>query len=88
MAAMMKWLAAALAVMLPLAALAQGGDADYCKALITKYETYANKASRGRDVESVDGNLAIMQCQAGNPAGIPVLEQKLKNAKIDLPARQ
>ena len=56
--------------------------------MITKYETYANKASRGRDVESVDGNLAIQQCQAGNPAGIPVLEQKLKNAKIDLPARQ
>ena len=82
-----KWLVPTLILLLS-TTTAHANDAAYCKALIAKYETYGNKASRGRDVESVDGNLAIAQCQAGNPAGIPVLEQKLKNAKIDLPARQ
>ena len=87
MMATMKWLVPTLAVLV-WATAAHASDATYCKALIAKYETYASRASRGRDVGSVDGTLAIEQCQAGNPAGIPVLEQKLRNAKIDLPARE
>jgi len=83
---MTKWLVLTLAMGLA-TTTAHASDADYCKALIAQYETYVNKASRGRDVGSPDGAIAIEQCRAGNPAGIPVLEQKLKNARIDLPPR-
>jgi hypothetical protein len=82
--------AMALAVCSPLAALAQGGDAAYCKALSEKYETYLANMTTGRSPQpdSVDGRVALEQCKAGNTAAaIPVLEQKLRNAKIDLPPR-
>ncbi len=37
---------------------------------------------------TIDGTVAIEQCKAGNTAaGIPVLERKLREAKVDLPAR-
>ena len=37
---------------------------------------------------TIDGSVAIEQCKAGNTAsGIPVLEQKLRDAKVDLPPR-
>ncbi len=87
MIATMKRLALAFAVLLSITT-AHANDAAYYKALTTKYETFVNKASRGQNVGSLDGGLAIEQCQAGNPAGIPVLEQKLRNARIDLPARE
>ena len=36
----------------------------------------------------VDGRVAVEQCKTGNAvAAIPVLEQKLRNAKIALPPR-
>ena len=31
--------------------------------------------------------MALDQCKNGNTAGIPVLEQKLRDLKIDLPPR-
>jgi len=83
-------LAMVLVACAPLAALAQGGDAAYCKALSEKYETYLANMTNGRSPQpdSVDGRVAMEQCKAGNTvAGIPVLEQKLRNAKIDLPPR-
>ncbi len=85
-----RLLAMALAACSPLAAVAQGGDAAYCKALSEKYETYLANMSIGRSPQpdSVDGRVALEQCKAGNTvASIPVLEQKLRNAKIDLPPR-
>ena len=79
----------ALAACSPLAALAQSGDATYCKALAEKYETYLNNMTSGKSPkqDSVDGRVALEQCKKGNAAGIPTLEQKLRNAKLDLPPR-
>jgi hypothetical protein len=79
----------ALAACSPLAALAQSGDAAYCKALSEKYETYLNNMTSGKSPQqdSVDGRVALEQCKKGNAAGIPTLEQKLRNAKLDLPPR-
>jgi hypothetical protein len=90
MTARIRLLAVALAACAPLAALAQSGDAAYCKALSEKYETYLANMTTGRSPQpdSVDGRVAMEQCKAGNAvASIPVLEQKLRKAKIDLPPR-
>ncbi len=93
------WLLPAATILMPLAASAQMSDAAYCKALsdaayckalMQKYEVYIFTTSVGRSpgVGTVDGSVAIEQCKAGNTAtGIPVLEKKLRNARIDLPSR-
>jgi hypothetical protein len=75
---------------LPLSSMAQSPDAAYCSALIQKYHRYVIKiyGSHSPNTGSLDGNVAVEQCRAGNTAaGIPVLEQKLRNAKVELPAR-
>ena len=84
-----NWLVAALAGLLPFGASAQTSDADYCKALTQKYETYVSNMSVGRSAGSgtIDASVAISQCRDGNTAGIPVLEKKLRDARIDLPPR-
>jgi len=70
---------------------AQMSDADYCRALTQKYEAYvsgATSVSSAHLLNTVDVNVAVAQCEAGNTAsGIPVLERKLRDARIDLPAR-
>lgn len=81
-----------LAVVVPAVASAQGkmSDADYCKALGDKYKTYVSNMQSGRSPmpEPADVQVAVDNCKSGNTAaGIPVLEQRLKNAKIDLPPR-
>ena len=86
----LHWLGPAAAVLMPFGALAQTSDADYCKALTQKYETYISSKTTGRTPGqgTVDGSVAIEQCKAGNTAsGIPVLEHKLRDARIDLPSR-
>ncbi len=86
----MMCLATAIAALSAGTAQAQGNDASYCNALAQKYETYVANMSYGRSPmpESPDIKIAIDQCNKGNTAaGIPVLEQKLRNAKIDLPPR-
>jgi hypothetical protein len=84
-----NWPAAAVAALLPFGAFAQTSDADYCKALTQKYETYVSNMSVGRSAGSgtIDASVAISQCRDGNTAGIPVLEKKLRDARIDLPPR-
>ena len=85
-----NWLLPAAVVLMPLAASAQMNDAAYCKALTQKHEIYISNMSVGRSpgAGTVDGNVAIEQCKAGNTAaGIPILEKKLRDARIDLPAR-
>ena len=83
-----KSIAAMMLASWPLVAAAQTNDAAYCKALAQKYETYLATMASGRMPESADGRVAIDQCSSSNPAaGIPVLEQKLRNARIDLPPR-
>jgi hypothetical protein len=81
---------AAAVFLSPALVCAQAGDAAYCKALSEKYETYLANMTTGRSPQpdSVDGRVAMEQCKAGNTvAAIPILEQKLRNAKIDLPPR-
>jgi len=82
-------LLACAAPLIPTAASAQMNDADYCKALSDKYLTYvADINSAMPHPAPVDAQAAIEQCKAGNAAAaIPVLEQKLRNARIDLPKR-
>jgi hypothetical protein len=85
-----NWLMPAAAVLLSSGASAQANDADYCKALTQKYETYISNMSVGHSAGpgSIDASVAIAQCRDGNTAaGIPVLERKLRDARIDLPPR-
>lgn len=77
-----------LAASLPVAAVAQSDDAAYCDALIQQYNRYVIKVGSHPNTGSVDGQVAVAQCRAGNTAaGIPVLEQKLRNAGVELPRR-
>jgi hypothetical protein len=83
-------LTAGLTLALAAPALAQGNDAAYCKALVGKYQEYVAGMGSGRHGDSdqnASAKIAIDKCNAGDPAGIPVLEQQLKNAKITLPQR-
>jgi hypothetical protein len=75
-------LSASVALALPVAALAQSTDAQYCQKLADLYRT-TNK-------ENMDASApeAMNQCKQGNTAaGIPVLEKLLKESKVTLPAR-
>jgi hypothetical protein len=60
-------------------------DQDYCHSLVT---AYSQGYARGSLPVGNETAVAIAQCQEGNakPA-IPVLEQKLRDADIPLPAR-
>lgn len=84
-----RCLAALLAVSLPAAALAQADDAAYCRALTLQFQRYVVKTgSHSPNTGGLDGNVAVEQCRAGNTAaGIPVLEKKLRDAGVALPAR-
>jgi len=87
---MTKQLTAILALALPFAASTAFGadDVAYCHALVAKYQAYIVKDSGHMPNHgTADGNLAAAQCAASNAAGIPVLEQKLRDAKIELPNR-
>lgn len=84
----LKWLIASLAVSMPLSAFAQSSDVAYCQALAAKYrQFYVTDGGHYRDNGPIDGNVAADQCNAGNTAGIPVLEQKLRDAKVPVPVR-
>ena len=74
---------------LPFGASGQSGDAAYCAALIQQYQKFLTKTSgHNPDPGTVDGSVAVDQCKSGNAsAGIPVLERKLRDARIDLPNR-
>ena len=80
---------AALVALAPAAAFAEMPDADYCSALGQKYQTYVANSSNDRTPRpaTAEAQHAIDQCKTNSAAAIPVLEQKLKDAKIDLPKR-
>jgi hypothetical protein len=85
-----SYLPMSVALLVPTVAFAQMSDGDYCRALTKAYQTYVTTIQRGHGPEQtpIDAQNAMDQCQAGNTtAGIPVLEQKLRNAKIELPRR-
>ena len=85
----MKLLIPSLLLILPIAASAAPGDAAYCKALVATYESLVMKrgVARGGVESGLETSVALDQCKNGNPAGIPVLEQKLRDLRIDLPPR-
>ena len=82
-------LAVLLAGALAVPAAAQSADAAYCGTLVQLYYRYVIKInSQSPNTGSLDGNVAVEQCRAGNTAaGIPVLEHKLRSNGISLPAR-
>jgi len=85
-------LALATSLALPAIAAAQDSRADiaYCAALSDKYVRYVG---HGEDTPratvlrgSLDAQVAVASCRRGDTAAaIPVLEQALTKAKIDLP---
>lgn len=85
----MKLTIALLILLLPAVASAALDDVAYCKALAGTYENLLMKrgAGRGGIQNGLETSVALDQCKNGNPAGIPVLEQKLRDLKIDLPSR-
>jgi len=89
MIASIKWVMPVIAIAFPLTAFAQSNDADYCKALADKYEAFLiNMNGHSNNEGGLDGSVAVSQCREGNPAeAIPVLEQKLNEARIPLPRR-
>jgi hypothetical protein len=84
-----KWIVPVLGLALALGGTAQADDASYCKALAREYQRYVVKIDSGHTVQrgSTNASVALAQCQSGNPAGIPVLERELRNAKVELPSR-
>jgi hypothetical protein len=76
---------------LPFAAAAQSNDAQYCSALIAKYQAYLGGSASGKHGgldQDATAKMAIDKCKAGDTStGIPILEGKLKDAKIELPSR-
>ena len=88
MNASLKSLAAVALFSLPAAAFAQSSDAQYCKALVDKYEQYLDMSSkRGQQPQGLDARAAVEKCKAGDPSGIPDIEKALKAAQYDLPPR-
>lgn len=63
---------------------------EYCDQLVSLYQRYLAGNQLGYRT-SVDADLAsqvaVSQCQQGDPAGIPVLERKLTNNGFTLPRR-
>jgi len=85
-----SYLVVPAALMLPAIAFAQMSDADYCNALAQRYQTYVSNTETSRSPASPSAEIqnAIAQCKAGNTAaGIPVLERKLRDVKVELPKR-
>jgi hypothetical protein len=61
-------------------------DAAYCRSLVKAYSMGGN--ARGSLPVGNATAVAIGQCQEGNPGpAIPVLEQKLRDNNIAVPAR-
>jgi hypothetical protein len=83
----MRW-TAALALLLPFSTVAHADDVAYCQALAAKYQaTLVKSSGHSPNPGTAEGNVAAYQCSQGNTAGIPVLERKLRDGKIELPAR-
>jgi hypothetical protein len=65
-------------------------DQDYCHLLVDKYMNGLGPALKelGRVEVGKATTVALAQCLQGNPGpAIPVLEQKLRDAAIPVPAR-
>ena len=75
----LKGLLAVVAVALPGVAFAQSSAAQYCAALVGKYEQYLDMSSkRGEQPQSLEARTGIEKCQAGDPSGIPAIESNYR----------
>jgi len=85
----MKLLILSLVLVLPITASAAPDDVAYCRALVATYEKLVMKrgSARGGIDSGLETSVAVDQCRNGNSAGIPVLEQKLRDLRIELPPR-
>ncbi len=79
----------ALAMALPLSALAQSDDTAYCNKLSNTYKRYVGAESphRGRAPDTASVDIAMAHCQSDAANSIAVIEKALKDAKVDLPPR-
>lgn len=79
----------AVALSATFAANAQSDDAAYCRALSEQYQKfYVKTGGHSPTLGTADGSVAVEQCKTGNfAAAIPVLERKLRDAKVTLPSR-
>jgi len=85
---LIKVLPAVALFSLPVTGFAQSSDADYCKALVAKYEQYLDMDSKkGQQPLGLDVRSGVEKCKAGDPAGIPMIEKALRDAKFSLPPR-
>ena len=66
-------------------------DMNYCAALADLYVRYVGRSEAGPRSNrrpDVDGGVAVAKCHEGDTAtAIPMLERKLTDARIALPAR-
>ena len=77
------------------AALGQSSPAElkYCSALADRYANYVGSSdfsptTPGTYRTDPEARLAIYRCQQGDTAtAIPILELRLRNARVDLPPR-
>jgi hypothetical protein len=79
-----------LALAADLPASAQSNDAQYCNALTSEYQQYLSSNGSGKHAgidQNATARVAIDKCKVGDFSGIPVLEQELRNAKLELPSR-
>ncbi len=89
---MKRLIAPLLALGLAAPALAQQPapmtDREYCEALSTTYLRFLGQSSARVPFPDAAAGNAMADCEKGNTAaGIPVLEQKLRNAGFTLPVR-
>src|SRR5262245_53995320 len=75
------------------AGLSVAQSAAYCSKLASMYGEYVGTyggylggEDRGGEAADLDARVAIANCQDGNyAAGIPVLQQKLRDARVSVP---
>jgi hypothetical protein len=62
-------------------------DAQYCGALVARYDTFLNKGGKSGGMQSTSNaaNVAAAKCRAGDVSGIADLERALKDAQVALP---
>jgi len=89
MKASTRILFAAFALAVPSTAFAQSGSAGYCQALAAKYQRYVASNDRHYRTSTPDANVsnAMASCETNDARAIPVLEQALRAAHLDLPPR-
>ncbi len=88
-------MAAVGGLLIATAAFGQSSAADmkYCAALADRYATYVGSSefsptTPGTYRTDPEARLAIYRCQQGDTAtAIPILELRLRNARVDLPPR-